>query len=98
MKLKRLGRLSEGLQLEGAFGVGFKTLYALGCTAFFFVHCLENQSISLAAFCNTPNIFYDVIDIVNFFFKNKRFNNDRFWRFLSRVIPNRISFPNNFFN
>jgi hypothetical protein len=36
MKLKRLGRLSEGLQFEGAFGVGFKTLYALGCTAFFY--------------------------------------------------------------
>jgi hypothetical protein len=43
MKLKRLGRLSEGLQLEGAFGVGFKTLYALKCTAFFFVHGLPRR-------------------------------------------------------
>jgi hypothetical protein len=36
MKLKRLGRLSEGLHLEGAFGVGFKTLYLLiECNVFF---------------------------------------------------------------
>ncbi len=51
MKLKRLGRLSEGLQLEGAFGVGFKTLYAfIVCDVFFCTSFEKSMCFSFHSF------------------------------------------------
>lgn len=54
MKLKRLGRLSEGLHFEGAFGVGFKTLYAFTVCGVFFYTLFEKSmySASLVSLCD----------------------------------------------